>query len=206
MAIYTIEKLQQLGAKVISCSDSSGYIVDEEGIDLDLLKEIKEVKRERLTSYQAKRPSAKYVANDSVWNANLKADLAFPSATQNEINLDQAKQLVANGVKVVAEGANMPSTLEAANYFIENGVQYCPGKAANAGGVAVSALEMSQNSQRLAWTKEEVDAKLDDIMHNIYRACRDTATHFNQGHNLLLGANIAGFERVAKAMSAQGLV
>ena len=206
VAIYTIEKLQQLGAKVISCSDSSGYIVDEEGIDLDLLKEIKEVKRERLTSYQAKRPSAKYVANDSVWNANLKADLAFPSATQNEINLDQAKQLVANGVKVVAEGANMPSTLEAANYFIENGVQYCPGKAANAGGVAVSALEMSQNSQRLAWTKEEVDAKLDDIMHNIYRACRDTATHFNQSHNLLLGANIAGFERVAKAMSAQGLV
>ncbi|MGO5333246.1 NADP-specific glutamate dehydrogenase [Enterococcus cecorum] len=206
VAIYTIEKLQQLGAKVISCSDSSGYIVDEEGIDLDLLKEIKEVKRERLTSYQAKRPSAKYVANDSVWNANLKADLAFPSATQNEINLDQAKQLVANGIKVVAEGANMPSTLEAANYFIENGVQYCPGKAANAGGVAVSALEMSQNSQRLAWTKEEVDAKLDDIMHNIYRACRDTATHFNQGHNLLLGANIAGFERVAKAMSAQGLV
>lgn len=206
VAIYTIEKLQQLGAKVISCSDSSGYIVDEEGIDLDILKEIKEVKRERLTSYQAKRPSAKYVANDSVWNANLKADLAFPSATQNEINLDQAKQLVANGVKVVAEGANMPSTLEAANYFIENGVQYCPGKAANAGGVAVSALEMSQNSQRLAWTKEEVDAKLDDIMHNIYRACRDTATHFNQSHNLLLGANIAGFERVAKAMSAQGLV
>lgn len=206
VAIYTIEKLQQLGAKVISCSDSSGYIVDEEGIDLDLLKEIKEVKRERLTSYQAKRPSAKYVANDSVWNANLKADLAFPSATQNEINLDQAKQLVANGVKVVAEGANMPSTLEAANYFTENGVQYCPGKAANAGGVAVSALEMSQNSQRLAWTKEEVDAKLDDIMHNIYRACRDTATHFNQSHNLLLGANIAGFERVAKAMSAQGLV
>lgn len=206
VAIYTIEKLQQLGAKVISCSDSSGYIVDEEGIDLDLLKEIKEVKRERLTSYQAKRPSAKYVANDSVWNANLKADLAFPSATQNEINLDQAKQLIANGVKVVAEGANMPSTLEAANYFIENGVQYCPGKAVNAGGVAVSALEMSQNSQRLAWTKEEVDAKLDDIMHNIYRACRDTATHFNQSHNLLLGANIAGFERVAKAMSAQGLV
>lgn len=206
VAIYTIEKLQQLGAKVITCSDSSGYIIDEAGIDLALLKEIKEVKRERLTSYQEKRPSAKYIANDSVWNASLKVDFAFPSATQNEIDLEKAKRLVTNGVKVVAEGANMPSTLEAANYFIENGVHYCPGKAANAGGVAVSALEMSQNSQRLTWSKEEVDQKLDEIMYNIYRSCRDTATHFNQPNNLLLGANIAGFAKVAQAMISQGLV
>ena len=206
VAIYAIEKLQELGALAVTASDSSGFVYDPDGIDVALLKDVKEVRRERLTAYVAERENATYFAGDSVWNFKLEADLAFPCATQNEINLEQAENLVNNGVKVVAEGANMPSTLEAAEYFIENNVFYCPGKAANAGGVAVSALEMSQNSQRLQWTFEEVDGKLDDIMNNIYKACRDNAKKYGAENNLMLGANIAGFEHVAKVMLEQGLV
>lgn len=206
VAIYAVEKLQELGANVVTVSDSNGFIYDETGIDVSLLKEIKEVKRQRLTAYAEQKESAQYFAGQSVWDFDTSADLAFPCATQNEIDLEQAKLLVKNGVKVVSEGANMPSTLEAAEYFIENGVLYCPGKAANAGGVAVSALEMSQNSQRLQWESEEVDQKLDDIMKNIYEACRDTAKEYGEENNFVLGANIAGFEKVAKAMLAQGLV
>jgi len=205
VAIYAIEKLLELGATPVTCSDSNGFIYDKDGIDLALLKEIKEVKRERLTAYVAARPEAQY-HEGSVWDFDVQAELAFPCATQNEIHIDQAKRLVANGVRVVAEGANMPSTLESAEFFIENNVFYCPGKAANAGGVAVSALEMSQNSQRLQWEFEEVDTRLDNIMKNIYEACRDTAKEYNAENNFMLGANIAGFARVAKAMYAQGLV
>jgi len=206
VAIYAIEKLQELGAIPVTCSDSSGFIYDKEGIDLALLKELKEVKRERLTAYAEARPSAEYHEGTSVWDFDTEAELAFPCATQNEINLEQAKRAKKNGVRVVSEGANMPSVLEAAEYFIEEGIYYCPGKAANAGGVAVSALEMSQNSQRLQWEKAEVDEKLDDIMKNIYESCRDTAEKFDQKNNFMLGANVAGFEKVAKAMFAQGLV
>lgn len=206
VAIYAIEKLHELGAKAITCSDSSGFIYDKEGIDLALLKEIKEVKRERLTAYANARPSAEYHEGASVWDFDVQAELAFPCATQNEINLEQAKRAKANGVRIVSEGANMPSSLEAAEYFIAQGIYYCPGKAANAGGVAVSALEMSQNSQRLQWEQAEVDQKLDEIMKNIYDACRDTAEEFDQKNNFMLGANVAGFEKVAKAMSSQGLV
>ena len=206
VAIYAIEKLHELGAKAITCSDSSGFIYDKEGIDLALLKEIKEVKRERLTAYANARPSAEYHEGASVWDFDVQAELAFPCATQNEINLEQAKRAKANGVRIVSEGANMPSSLEAAEYFIAQGIYYCPGKAANAGGVAVSALEMSQNSQRLQWEQAEVDQKLDEIMKNIYDACRDTAEEFDQKNNFMLGANVAGFEKVAKAMFSQGLV
>ena len=206
VAIYAIEKLHELGAKAITCSDSSGFIYDKEGIDLALLKEIKEVKRERLTAYANARPSAEYHEGASVWDFDVQAELAFPCATQNEINLEQAKRAKANGVRIVSEGANMPSSLEAAEYFIAQGIYYCPGKAANAGGVAVSALEMSQNSQRLQWEQAEVDQKLDEIMKNIYDSCRDTAEEFYQKNNFMLGANVAGFEKVAKAMFSQGLV
>lgn len=206
VAIYAIEKLHELGAKAITCSDSSGFIYDKEGIDLALLKEIKEVKRERLTAYANARPLAEYHEGASVWDFDVQAELAFPCATQNEINLEQAKRAKANGVRIVSEGANMPSSLEAAEYFIAQGIYYCPGKAANAGGVAVSALEMSQNSQRLQWEQAEVDQKLDEIMKNIYDACRDTAEEFDQKNNFMLGANVAGFEKVAKAMFSQGLV
>lgn len=206
VAIYAIEKLRQLGAIPVTCSDSSGYIYDENGIDLELLKEIKEVKRERLTAYAKARPSAKYVANESVWDAEIQADFAFPCATQNEIDYDKAVKIVNNGVKVVAEGANMPSNLEAVEHFVENGLYYCPGKAANAGGVAVSALEMSQNSQRLAWEFEEVDTRLDTIMKNIYTTCREISSEYGSENNLMVGANVAGFAKVAKVMFAQGLV
>ncbi|KAF1297473.1 glutamate dehydrogenase [Enterococcus sp. JM4C] len=206
VAIYAIEKAQELGAKVTTCSDSSGYIYDAEGIDLDLLKEIKEVKRERLTAYAEKRPSAEYFAGESVWSLDKPVDIALPCATQNEVSGEQAKNLVKNGVKIVGEGANMPCSLDAVGVLLENGVYYCPGKAANAGGVAVSALEMSQNSQRLSWTKEDVDQRLDDIMLNIYETCRDTAKAYGDEKNLMMGANVAGFGKVAKAMLAQGLV
>ena len=206
VAIYAIEKLHELGAKAITCSDSSGFIYDKEGIDLALLKEIKEVKRERLTAYANARPSAEYHEGASVWDFDVQAELAFPCATQNEINLEQAKRAKANGVRIVSEGANMPSSIEAAEYFIAQGIYYCPGKAANAGGVAVSALEMSQNSQRLQWEQAEVDQKLDEIMKNIYDACRDTAEEFDQKNNFMLGANVARFEKLAKAMFSQGLV
>ncbi|MBU5366487.1 NADP-specific glutamate dehydrogenase [Enterococcus devriesei] len=205
VAIYAIEKAHELGARVITCSDSNGYIYDEEGIDLDLLKDIKEVRRERLTEYAKERPSAEYYEG-SVWEFEIDADIALPCATQNEIDGKKAEILVKNGVKVVAEGANMPSTMEAVKLYLEKGILYGSGKAANAGGVAVSALEMSQNSQRLAWTKEEVDSKLDDIMKNIYETCRDTAEKYAEKDNFAAGANIAGFEKVAAAMLAQGLV
>ncbi|MCJ1974401.1 NADP-specific glutamate dehydrogenase [Lactococcus piscium] len=206
VAIYAIEKVHALGGLVVTASDSSGYIYDPEGIDLDLLKDIKEVKRERLTEYVKARPSATYVAGESVWQHQVKADIALPCATQNEIDTEGAKRLIKNGVKIVAEGANMPTTLAAVDILHAEQVTYCPGKAANAGGVAVSALEMSQNSARLSWTFDYVDQELDKIMQMIYENCRDTAVEFGLENNLLAGANIAGFKKVAEAMLAQGLV
>ena len=197
VAIYACEKAQQLGAKVITVSDSNGYVVDEEGIDLAAVKEIKEVKRGRIKDYLNYRPNAKYV------------DVALPCATQNELLIDDAKALVANGTMIVAEGANMPTTLEATQYLQENGVYFAPGKASNAGGVATSALEMSQNSQRLSWTFEEVDEKLHNIMITIYKNSVAAAKEYNceigGKTNLVAGANIAGFMKVADAMMAQGV-
>lgn len=206
VAIHCIEKLYQLGAHPVTCSDSTGFIYDAEGIDLALLKELKEVRRERLSEYVKTRPKAQYFSEATVWDFEVSAELAFPCATQNEIGLEQAKIVAKNGVRIVAEGANMPSSLAAADYFLEEGIYYCPGKAANAGGVAVSALEMSQNAQRLQWETEEVDQKLDKIMKKIYENCRDTAKEHQAENNLMLGANIAGFTRVAEAMLIQGLV
>ena len=208
VAIYAIEKAQSLGAKVITCSDSNGWIYDPEGIDVQLLKEVKEVKRARLTEYAKARKSAEYHEKKNgehgVWN--YKVDIALPCATQNELNLDDAKALVANGVEIVCEGANMPTTLEAAHYLIDNGIIYGPGKAANAGGVATSGLEMCQNSQRLSWTFEEVDAKLKGIMEGIFHNAYNTAVKYGVRENdLLTGANIAGFEKVCDAMLAEGV-
>ena len=208
VAIYAIEKAEQLGAKVVTCSDSNGWIYDPEGIDVELLKEVKEVKRARLTEYAKARPSAEYHEKKNgehgVWN--YKVDIALPCATQNELNLDDAKALVANGVTIVCEGANMPTTLEAAHYFIDNGIIYGPGKAANAGGVATSGLEMCQNSARLSWTFEEVDSKLKGIMEGIFHNAHDTAVKYGVKENdLLTGANIAGFEKVCNAMIAEGV-
>lgn len=204
VAIYAIEKAQQLGAKVVTCSDSTGWVYDSEGIDVALLKEVKEVKRARLTEYAANRPSAVYHEGRGVWT--VKTDVALPCATQNELNLDDAKQLVANGVVAVCEGANMPTTLEATKYLQENKVLFVPGKASNAGGVAVSALEMSQNSERLAWSFEEVDGKLKDIMVNIYHNIAAAAKKYGLDGDYVAGANIAGFLKVAEAMEAQGVV
>ena len=204
VAIYAVQKAQQLGAKVVTVSDSTGWIYDPEGIDVELLKEVKEVKRARLTGYAAARKSAEYHEGKGVWT--IKCDVALPCATQNELNLDDAKALVANGVIAVAEGANMPTTLEATEYLQENGVLFAPGKASNAGGVATSALEMSQNSERLSWTFEEVDAKLKSIMVNIFHACDDASKKYGFEKNYVVGANIAGFEKVAEAMTAQGIV
>ncbi len=204
VAIYAIEKAQQLGGKPVTCSDSTGWIYDPEGIDVALLKEVKEVKRARLTEYAAARPSAEYHEGKGVWTA--KVDIALPCATQNELNLDDAKALVANGVFAVAEGANMPTTLEATEYFQKNGILFCPGKASNAGGVATSALEMSQNSERLSWTFEEVDAKLQQIMVNIFHNLDDAAKKVGKEGDYVVGANVAGFLKVAEAMKAQGIV
>ncbi|MCQ2508518.1 MAG: NADP-specific glutamate dehydrogenase, partial [Dorea sp.] len=204
VAIYAIQKAQQLGAKVVTCSDSTGWIYDPEGIDVALLQEVKEVKRARLTEYAAARPSAQYHEGRGVWQ--IKCDIALPCATQNELLLEDAKQLVANGCIIVAEGANMPTTLDATQYLQENGVIFCPGKASNAGGVATSALEMSQNSERLSWSFEEVDAKLKNIMITIVHNCVDTAARYGLDDNLVAGANIAGFEKVIDAMNAQGIV
>ncbi|WP_192944619.1 NADP-specific glutamate dehydrogenase [Ligilactobacillus agilis] len=204
VAIYAIEKAQQLGAKVVTCSDSTGWVYDPEGVDVALLKEVKEVKRARLTEYVANRPSAVYHEGRGVWT--VKTDVALPCATQNELNLDDAKQLVANGVVAVCEGANMPTTLEATKYLQENKVLFVPGKASNAGGVAVSALEMSQNSERLAWSFEEVDGKLKDIMVNIYHNIAAAAKKYGLDGDYVAGANIAGFLKVAEAMEAQGVV
>lgn len=205
VAIYAIEKAQEFGAKVVTCSDSDGYIYDPDGIDVALLKQIKEVDRDRVSEYVKSRPNAKYTAGcRGVWDVHC--DVALPCATQSEIDLESAKRLVANGCTVVAEGANMPSTLDAIDYFLQHKVLFGPAKAANAGGVAVSALEMSQNSERLSWTFEEVDNKLKDIMKNIYQNAKHNAEEFGDPDNLVMGANIAGFKKVAEAMTAQGLV
>ncbi|MYV24685.1 NADP-specific glutamate dehydrogenase [Lactobacillus salivarius] len=204
VAIYAVEKAQQLGAKVVTCSDSNGWVYDPEGIDVELLKDVKEVKRQRLTEYAARRESAQYHEGRGVWS--VKADVALPCATQNELNLDDAKNLVANGVLAVCEGANMPTTLDATKYLQENGVLFVPGKASNAGGVAVSALEMSQNSERLSWSFEEVDGKLKDIMVNIYHNIDEAAKKYGLDGDYVAGANIAGFLKVAEAMEAQGVV
>ena len=203
VAIYAIQKAHQLGAKCVTCSDSTGWIYDPEGIDVDLLKEVKEVKRARLTDYAAARPSAEYHEGRGVWS--VKCDIALPCATQNELLIDDAKALVANGCIAVCEGANMPTTLDATQYLQQNGVYFVPGKAANAGGVATSALEMSQNSERLSWTFEEVDAKLNQIMVNIYHNIDDAAKRYGKEGDYVAGANIAGFEKVVDAMLAQGV-
>ena len=208
VAIYAIQKAQQLGAKPVTCSDSTGWIYDPEGIDVELLREIKEVKRARLTEYAAARPSAQYhdKATEGTNQWTVKVDIALPCATQNELNLEDAKTLVANGVMAVAEGANMPTTMDATEYFQSNGVLFCPGKASNAGGVATSALEMSQNSERLSWTFEEVDSKLQTIMVNIFHNLDNAAKQYGMEGNYVAGANIAGFLKVAEAMTAQGVV
>lgn len=203
VAIYAIEKAYQLGAKPVTCSDSAGWIYDPDGIDLALLKEIKEVKRARLTEYAKARPSAKYTEGKGVWS--VKCDVALPCATQNELGLDDAKALVKNGCIAVAEGANMPTTIEATEYLQKNGVLFCPGKAANAGGVATSALEMSQNSERLSWSFEKVDTALKGIMVNIFKNIDSAAEKYGMAKNYVAGANIAGFLKVADAMTAQGI-
>ena len=204
VAIYAAQKAHDMGAKVVTMSDSSGWIYDEQGIDLEAIKEIKEVKRERLTEYKKYRPNAKYHEGTGVWS--VKVDIALPCATQNELVIEDAKALVANGCQVVAEGANMPTTLEATQYFLENGVLFAPGKAANAGGVATSALEMSQNSARLSWTFEEVDNQIETIMKKICQNMINAAKKYGAEGNYVVGANIAGFEKVAEAMLAQGVV
>ena len=204
VAIYANQKATQLGGKVIAMSDSNGYIVDENGIDLDAVKQIKEVRRGRIKEYVADHPTATYhEGSKGIWT--VKCDIALPCATQNELDLDGAKALFANGVFAVAEGANMPSTLEATEYFQEHGVLFGPAKAANAGGVATSALEMSQNSMRLSWTFEEVDAKLNDIMVGIYNNASKAAEECGMPGNLVVGANVAGFLKIADAMMAQGV-
>ncbi len=204
VAIYATEKAQQLGAKVVALSDSNGYIYDKDGIKLDIVKQIKEVRRGRIKEYVKEVPTAVYTEGKGIWT--VPCDIALPCATQNELNLEDAKVLKSNGCFAVAEGANMPSTREATDFFLENGMLFMPGKAANAGGVATSALEMSQNSQRLSWTFEEVDAKLKDIMVNIYAKTADAAKRYGVEGNYVAGANIAGFEKVAEAMMAQGVV
>ena len=204
VAIYAIEKAEQMGAKVVTCSDSDGWVYDSDGIDVAALKEIKEVKRQRLTEYKKYRPNSEYHEGKGVWT--VKSDIAFPCATQNELDLEDAKQLVKNGVVAVCEGANMPTTLEATEYLQANGVLFLPGKAANAGGVATSALEMSQNSERLHWSFEKVDAKLKQIMIDLFHNLDDAAKKYGMDNNYVAGANIAGFEKVVDAMNAQGIV
>lgn len=204
VAIYAIEKAQTLGAKVVTASDSSGYVYDADGIDLDILKKVKEVERARIVKYTEYKPTAKFVPGKKVWE--VPCDVALPCATQNELDLESAKTLVKNGCFAVAEGANMPTTIEATNYFLANKVLFAPGKAANAGGVATSALEMSQNSARIIWTFEQVDEKLKDIMESIYFHMSAAAKEYNSEDNFVVGANIAGFLKVADAMMAQGIV
>ena len=207
VAIYATQKAQQLGAKVVALSDSNGYIYDADGIDLAAVKEIKEVKRGRIKEYLQYRPNAKYTEGKGIWS--IKCDIALPCATQNELLIDDAKALVANGCILVAEGANMPTSLDATKYLQENGVYFAPGKASNAGGVATSALEMSQNSQRLSWSFEEVDEKLHGIMVTIYKnayaAAKEYGKEYQGKADLVSGANIAGFMKVANAMMAQGV-
>ena len=204
VAIYACEKATQLGAKVVTMSDSNGFVYDPEGIDLDLVKDIKEVRRGRIKEYVEKHPNSTYTPNARPWT--VPCDIALPCATQNELDLEDAKALVANKVFAVCEGANMPTTPDAIHYLMKNGVFYAPGKASNAGGVACSGLEMSQNAQHLSWTAEEVDQKLESIMVNIFETCRDTAKEYGHEKEYVVGANIAGFLKVAKAMKAQGTV
>ena len=203
VAIYAVEKAQQLGAKVVTMSDSTGWIYDKDGIDLDLVKEIKEVKRGRISEYKDAKASAEYHEGKGVWS--VKCDIALPCATQNELLIDDAKELVKNGVKCVCEGANMPTSIEATKYLQENGVLFVCGKASNAGGVATSGLEMSQNSERLSWTFDEVDAKLKGIMTGIYHNIDEAAREYGMEGNYVAGANIAGFSKVVDAMIAQGV-
>lgn len=204
VAIYATEKAQQLGAKVVALSDSNGYVYDPEGIKLDIVKDIKEVRRGRIKEYADAVPSATYTEGKGIWS--IPCDIALPCATQNELNLDDAKALKANGCFLVAEGANMPSTREATDFYLENDIMFMPGKAANAGGVATSALEMSQNSMRLSWSFDEVDEKLKGIMAGIYEKAADAAERYGVPGNFVAGANIAGFEKVADAMKSQGIV
>ena len=204
VAIYATQKAQQLGAKVVTVSDSTGWVYDPDGIDVTALKEIKEVKRARLTEYKNYRPNSEYHEGKGVWS--VKVEIALPCATQNELDIEDAKTLVSNGVIAVCEGANMPTTLEATEYLQKNGVYFVPGKAANAGGVATSALEMSQNSERLSWSFEEVDSKLKGIMVNIFHNLDSAAKKYGFDGNYVVGANIAGFEKVVDAMNAQGIV
>ncbi|MFA6431534.1 MAG: NADP-specific glutamate dehydrogenase [Candidatus Margulisiibacteriota bacterium] len=205
VSIYAVQKLQQLGAKVVAMSDSNGYIVDPEGINLKTVQRLKEVERKRISEYVKEHSGAKYHEGcNGIWS--VKCDIALPNATQNEIDEKSAEKLVANGVWAVAEGANMPSTPEAIKVFLKNKVSFGPAKAANAGGVATSGLEMAQNSQRLSWTFEETDKYLERIMKNIYAAAKKSAAEYDKPGNLVVGANIAGFEKVARAMYAQGLV
>ena len=204
VAIYAVEKATQLGAKVVAMNDSNGYIYDPNGINLDVVKDIKEVKRGRIKEYADRVEGATYTEGLGIWN--IKCDIYLPCATQNELGLDGAKTLVANGCKYVVEGANMPTTLDATTYLQENGVLFMPGKAANAGGVATSALEMSQNSMRLSWTREEVDEILHNIMIDIFHKADDAAKRYGMEDNYVVGANIAGFEKVVVAMKAQGIV
>ncbi len=204
VAIYATEKVQQLGGKVVAMSDSNGYIHDPEGIKLDVVKDIKEVRRGRIKEYVDKVPGATYTEGKGIWS--IPCDIALPCATQNELGLDDIKQLKANNCFCVAEGANMPTTLEATDFILENGILFLPGKAANAGGVATSALEMSQNSLRLSWTEEEVDQRLQQIMKDIFAKCEDAARRYGMEGTYVAGANIAGFEKVINAMLAQGIV
>ena len=203
VAIYAVEKAQQLGGKVVAMCDSNGYVYDPEGIKLDIVKDIKEVKRGRIKEYADRVEGATYTEGLGIWN--IKCDVYLPCATQNELPLEGAKALVANGCKYVVEGANMPTTLDATSYLMENGVLFMPGKAANAGGVATSALEMSQNSMRLSWSAQEVDEKLHGIMVDIFHKTDDAAKRYGMEDNYVAGANIAGFEKVVDAMKAQGI-
>ncbi|WP_418911412.1 NADP-specific glutamate dehydrogenase [Adlercreutzia sp.] len=204
VAIYATQKAQQLGAKVVTVSDSTGWVYDPAGIDVALLKQVKEVERGRLTEYAARREGVEYHEGRGVWVT--PCDIALPCATQNEVHMEDVENLVKNGCKILAEGANMPTTLEATEYVQEHGIVFFPGKAANAGGVATSGLEMSQNSESLSWTFEEVDAKLKGIMVSIFHAIDDAAKRYGHEGNYVMGANIAGFEKVANAMMAQGIV
>ena len=203
VAIYAAEKAQTLGAKVVAMSDSNGYIYDPEGIKLDVVKAIKEVRRGRIKEYADEVASAVYTEGKGIWS--IKCDIALPCATQNELNLDDAKALKENGCIAIAEGANMPSTREATDFILESDMMFLPGKASNAGGVGTSALEMTQNSMRLSWTKEEVDQKLQQMMNDIYAKISDAAKRYGVEGNYVVGANIAGFEKVADAMIAQGI-
>ncbi|WP_294148153.1 NADP-specific glutamate dehydrogenase [uncultured Clostridium sp.] len=204
VAIYTVEKAVQLGAKVVAMSDSNGYIYDKDGIKLDVVKEIKEVRRGRIKEYADEVPGSVYTEGKGIWS--IPCDIALPCATQNELNLEDAKRLKANGCIAVAEGANMPSDMEATEFFLSNSILFMPGKAANAGGVATSALEMSQNSLRMSWSFQEVDEKLHSIMAGIYTKVADAAKRYGEAGNYVVGANIASFEKIANAMMAQGFV